>query len=110
MAADRCRHCQRTARLTAMAFLSFLTSLCRNLAAKSRIDRDLDEELSSYVDLATKLKMNSGLSEAEARRAVLVEMEGAEQVKERVRQARAGYRVEIFLQDLRFAFRSLRKS
>src|SRR2546423_4896021 len=110
MAAYCCRHCQCTSRLTAMSFLSFLTSLCRNIIAKGRVERDLNDELSSYIELATKFKMKSGLSEPEARRAVLLEMEGAEQVKERVRETRTGYRIEMFLQDLRFAFRSLRKS
>src|SRR4051812_10414161 len=93
-----------------MPLISFLTSLCRNIFAKGKVEHDLNEELRSYVEHAVERKIGQGLSETDARRAVLVELEGAEQTKERIREQRAGYRLEVFIQDLRFAFRSLRKA
>ncbi|MFL6584735.1 MAG: ADOP family duplicated permease [Chthoniobacterales bacterium] len=93
-----------------MSLRNSITSLCRNLGRKRAIERDLDREVSSYVELATVAKMKAGMSERDARRAALVELEGAEQVKEQVRESRRGYRLEILLQDLRFAFRTLRKA
>lgn len=90
--------------------LSTIHSLWRNLLRKGEIERDLADEVRSYVELSTVQKMKAGLSETEARRAALVELEGVEQVKEQVREARAGYRFEVLLQDLRFAFRTLRKA
>ena len=51
-----------------------------------------------------------GWSETEARRAALVELGGAEQVKEQVREVRLGHWVETLFKDLRFGVRSLGKS
>src|SRR5688572_33450545 len=46
----------------------------------------------------------------DARRAALIELGGAEQVKEHVREARAGARLEGTFRDIRYAMRSLRRS
>ncbi len=54
--------------------------------------------------------MRAGLDETAARRAAAVELGGVEQVKEQVREIRFGHFLETRLQDLRFAFRTLRKS
>jgi hypothetical protein len=59
-----------------------ISSLFRNLIRRRRVERDLSDEVSSYVDLATQRKMKEGLNESDARRAALVELGGAEQVKE----------------------------
>jgi putative ABC transport system permease protein len=93
-----------------MSLATRIASLFRNLSRRRRIEQDLADEVSSYVDLSTQRKMNEGLSESDARRAALVELGGAEQVKEQVRDVRMGHFVETRLQDLRFAFRTLRKS
>lgn len=93
-----------------MPVLPRLTSLWRNLFRKARVERDLDEELRSYVELLAAEKVRAGMSETEARRAALVETEGVEQVKERVREARAGALLAGILQDLRFALRGMCKS
>jgi len=50
------------------------------------------------------------MSEAEARRAARIEVGGAEQVREAVRDVRPGRRFEQLLQDLRYAARGLRRS
>jgi predicted permease len=82
----------------------------RNLARRRKVEQDLADEVRSYVDLSTERKIRQGLPEAEARRSALVELGGAEQVKELVRDARLGHFLETRLQDIRFAFRSLRKA
>jgi predicted permease len=82
----------------------------RNLARRRKVEQDLADEVGSYVDLSTARKIKQGFSEAEARRAALVELGGAEQVKELVRDARLGHFLETRFQDIRFAFRSLRKA
>ncbi|MFZ1220631.1 MAG: ABC transporter permease [Chthoniobacterales bacterium] len=92
-----------------MAFLSRLTSLLRNLARRQAMERDLAEEVNSYVDLATQRKIKEGLSGPDARRAAVLELGGTEQVKEQVREARLGFSLDTFGQDLRQAARSLRK-
>jgi putative ABC transport system permease protein len=82
----------------------------RNLTRRRKVEQDLADEVSSYVDLSTQRKMREGLSETDARRAALVDLGGAEQVKEQVRDVRMGHFIETRLQDVRFAFRTLRKA
>lgn len=93
-----------------MSLFNSLGSLWRNTTRKGHVERELADEVSSYVELSTEEKMNQGMNQKDARRAALVELQGTEQVRERVRETRRGYRFELFLQDLRFAFRSLKKS
>src|SRR6476661_4981380 len=93
-----------------MSLLSRLSSLWRNLTRRRKVEHDLADELRSYVELSTDRKVTQGLSESDARRAALVELGGAEQVKELVRDVRVGHFFETRMQDVRFAFRSLRKA
>ena len=92
-----------------MPLLPRLASLLRNIGRKGAVERELAEEVSSYVELSTRAKQRDGLSESEARRAALVELGGVEQVKQQVREARAGFTIDTLLQDVRYAARSLRK-
>lgn len=89
---------------------SRLRSFFRNLTKRRDVERDLAAEMNSYVELSTQRKVRSGLSEPEARREALVEFGGTEQVKELVREARLGRFLETRMQDVRYAFRSLRKA
>ena len=93
-----------------MPLFASIASLCRNLIHKDKVERDLTDEVSAYVELATESKMKDSLSEREARREALVELGGVEQIKEQVREIRLGHFLETRWQDLRFAFRTLRKS
>jgi hypothetical protein len=93
-----------------MSLLTRIGCLFRNLTRRRVVETDLADEVRSYVDLSTERKIKQGLPEAEARRAALVELGGAEQLKELVRDARLGHFLETRLQDVRFAFRSLRKA
>src|SRR6478672_7439771 len=93
-----------------MSLPSRLGCFFRNVARRRKVEADLTDELRSFIQLSTDRKMKQGLSETEARRAALVELGGAEQVKELVRDARFGHFLETRMQDLRFAFRSLRKA
>ena len=93
-----------------MRLIHLLGSWFRNLTDKRHVERDLSDEVSSFVELSTRAKVREGMTEGDARRAALVELEGTEQVKERVRESRSGHRFETFVRDLRFAFRTLRKA
>src|ERR1035441_3918453 len=83
-----------------MPLLNLLASLRRNLFTRPRLERDLDEEVHAYLDQLTDEKRAAGMGTADARRAALIEFGGLEQVKEEVRQARAGHMLEQMLQDL----------
>src|ERR1700681_970397 len=90
----------------------FLTMLNRCMAffRSDRLDQDLDEELSSHIDLATEENVARGMTQQEARRAALREFGGVEKTKEDFRNQRGLPFLEVFLQDTRYALRQLRKS
>jgi putative ABC transport system permease protein len=91
-----------------MRWLSRLASLFRNLSHKQENEQDLDHEVSSYLDLLTEEKIQSGMAPEAARRAARLELGGVEQVKEQVRDVRAGIWLETVLQDARYGARVLR--
>lgn len=74
------------------------------------MERELEAEIGSYLELLSEEKMKQGMTERDAHRAALVELGGIEQVKEEVRDVRMGRFLETGMQDLRFAARTLRKS
>src|SRR5215831_9332225 len=93
-----------------MSLMRNITSGLRSLFRKERVERELDEELSGFLELAAEEKMKQGMSRKEALRAVRLERGGLEATKEEVRTAGWEAFVETCWQDLRFAVRMLRKS
>jgi predicted permease len=92
-----------------MSQLTRLTSLARNLFQRRRAERELNDEVHSYVQLLADEKIRNGMSAEQARRSSRIEFGGVEQVKERVREARLGHLLESLSRDLRITFRGLRK-
>jgi predicted permease len=82
----------------------------RNLFRKNSVERETDEELRFHLESQVALHTAAGLSPEEARRAALLEFGGVEQFKEECREARGVNRIESLVADLRYGFRSLRKS
>ena len=82
----------------------------RSFLRRAQLDRDLDAEMSAHLDLAIEENLRRGLAPEEARRQALLRFGGPQQAKEQHREARGLPLVETVLQDLRFAFRTLRKS
>ncbi|MGA2810468.1 MAG: ABC transporter permease, partial [Candidatus Acidiferrum sp.] len=82
----------------------------RSLFRKERVGRELDEELSSFLEMAVEEKMKAGMSRADALRAVRLERGNLEVTKEVVRSAGWESFVETGWQDLLFAARMLRKN
>src|SRR5919201_1588747 len=93
-----------------MSLLRSITSGLRSLFRKERVDRELDEELRAYQEMATEEKMKDGMSRKEALRAVRLERGSLEVSKEIVRSGGWESVVETCWQDLRFGLRVLRKS
>jgi putative ABC transport system permease protein len=92
-----------------MSQLTRLTSLVCNLFQRRRAERELNDEVHSYVQLLADEKIRNGMSAEQARRSSRIEFGGVEQVKEQVREARLGHLLESFSRDLRITFRGLRK-
>lgn len=84
-----------------------IRSLLRNLLQQERVERQLDDELRSYVEMRTDEKVAGGLSATEARRAALAEFGGIEAVKQAVRDGSAGTWLDATWQDVRYASRQL---
>src|SRR5437868_10227381 len=93
-----------------MSLLRTIASGLRSLFRREQVDRELDEELRAYQDIAAEEKMRDGITRREALRAVRLERGSAEVAKEIVRAAGWESFVETCWQDLRFAVRMLRKS
>src|SRR5882724_8030481 len=93
-----------------MSLLRNITSGLRSLFRKERVDRELDEELGAYLEMAAAEKMREGMSRTEAVRAVRLERGSLEVTKEVVRSGGWESFVQTCWQDLRFGVRTLRKS
>src|SRR6266481_2088652 len=93
--------------------MSLLTSLLqgmRSLFRKEQVNKELDEELNGFLEMAAEEKMKQGMSRKDALRAIRLERGSLEITKEVVRSAVWEFYVETLWQDLRFAARMLRKS
>jgi putative ABC transport system permease protein len=77
---------------------------------RRKADEELDAEVRSCFEMLVDRYRDQGLSHEEAERAARWEFEGMEQVKDKVREVRAGSRFASLPQDIRFALRALRKS
>ena len=93
-----------------MSILRTVLARIRALRRSARADRDLDDELRAYVDARAAAYERRGLAPAEARRAALIEVEGVEQVKERVRDVRIGSALAAAARDARYGARVLWRS
>jgi predicted permease len=93
-----------------MARWSRWSALYRNLVNRRNVEADLDREVKSYFETLVERYTAQGLPIEEARRAVGVKFGSSDQVKESVREVRMGAAIDTTFQDLRYAFRMLRRS
>jgi len=93
-----------------MPLLVKAQSFLRNLFLARRVDADLDREVNAHLEMLIEEKLRAGMPAAEARRAARIELGGVEQVKEQVREVRAGAWLDSLFQDLRYGARMLRKN
>jgi putative ABC transport system permease protein len=87
-----------------------LASLWRNLTDRAGVERDLDDEVRAAYEMMVDEKMQAGLGADEARRAARIELGGIDNVKDRIRDVKAGAFVDVLLQDARYAARLLRRN
>ena len=110
---NRARDCERTEiglKGRTMSLWSRIRATLGNLAHKNRAEADLDAEVRACAEMLADEKMAGGIPAAEARRRAMAELGGAEQVKQTVRDGRAGAGAERLWQDMRFGLRQLRRS
>src|SRR6266446_4647634 len=82
----------------------------RSILLGRRVERELDEELQFHLEHKIEEGIANGLSPKEARYAAMRAMDGLEQRKEEMRDMRGIHWLTDFLDDARFAMRSLRRT
>lgn len=87
-----------------------MRSLIKNLFRKRDVERRLDHELRAYVEMVTQERIAEGVSPLEARRRALADFGGMEQVKQAVRDRRAGTNFEVIWQDVRYGWRQMARN
>ena len=93
-----------------MSLLRNLARGMRSLFRKEQVDRELDEELRVYQEMAAEEKIKQGMNRKDALRAVRLERGNLEVGKEMVRSGGWEFFVQTCWQDLRFAARTLNKN
>src|SRR5581483_854508 len=93
-----------------MVVLARLRATLRNILRKSDAENRLDAEIRSYADLLTDENIAAGMTPGEARRRALGASGGLEQIKQSVRDRRAGIGLDNLVQDLGYALRQMRRT
>src|ERR1044071_4684217 len=91
------------------SFVSRIRALCRNLFRRTAVEQDLSAELAQAFEFLVETKIRDAKSTSEARRLAAIELGGVEQLKEEIREVRAGYNLEGLFRDIRYGFRMLLK-
>ena len=82
----------------------------RSLFRCVQADQELEDELRDHLERRTEEYVAQGMTQEEAHCHARLDLGGVEKVKEECRDARRVNLVEGFVQDLRYAFRTLRKA
>ncbi|HUH64060.1 MAG TPA: ABC transporter permease [Terracidiphilus sp.] len=81
-----------------------------NLFHRSRIDREIDAELRTHIEMRIDENVAAGMSREEARRDALVRFGSPTSTKERVTAADAALSLDTLVRDVRYASRQLLRS
>jgi putative ABC transport system permease protein len=93
-----------------MSWLRILLHRLRGMFQKRRLERELEDEIRSHLEMQMDESVRQGMSRDEARYAALRKFGGVEQVKERYRDLHRLRVAETALQDLRYGLRMLHRS
>src|SRR5580700_7098628 len=81
-----------------------------NLFVRSRVEREIEAELKSHVEMRVEDNVAHGMTPQEARRDALLRFGNRTAIQERVAGEDAALVLENIWRDIRLAFRQLRKS
>jgi predicted permease len=93
-----------------MSRRSVLFARLRGLLTRNRLERELDEELRFHLEMQTEDNQRAGMSPEQARYAAIRSFGGLEPMKEGYREQRTLAQIETTIGDIRYAFRTLRRS
>src|SRR5579862_9355736 len=78
----------------------------RSFFRKEPLDRELDAEMASHLEMAIEENVRRGMNHEEARRKAMVRFGGVQQAREQQREARGLPWLDVLMQDLRFTLRT----
>jgi len=81
----------------------------RSFFRKDPLDRELDSEIASHLEMAVEENIARGLPVGEARRQALARFGGVQQARETHRETRGLPWLDVMMQDLSFTFRTMRR-
>jgi macrolide transport system ATP-binding/permease protein len=87
-----------------------LPSRLRSLFHSNQVDEEMKEELREHLAQQFNENISKGMNAQEARRSALLAIGGLAQIEQQCRDVRGGSVLEVFVQDLRYGFRQLRRS
>ena len=90
--------------------IASLRALWNNLFRRKQLDRDLDDEVHAYLELASAENIREGQSPEDAHRNARRDTGGVEQLKQSVRDVRVGAWLDRLVQDIRYGVRTLTKN
>jgi predicted permease len=90
-------------------FRSLVAGL-KELVRGDKAEKELNEELNAYLQEAANAMVQAGATPEEAVRSARLELGGMETVKHEVRSVGWEFALEVFVQDVRYGVRMLRKS
>src|SRR5215471_1605927 len=82
----------------------------RALMDRRQIEEDLEDELSSHIEMQTRKNQLNGMEAAEARRQALIQFGGVQRVTEECRDARGVNWITTPFSDALYALRGFRRS
>jgi putative ABC transport system permease protein len=92
-----------------MSWLDRARKAVSDLFGRDRFEREMDEELQGFLDLAAQDHERAGATPSEARRAARASFGGVEACKDNARDVRVGAALESIARDVRFSIRLFRR-
>jgi putative ABC transport system permease protein len=93
-----------------VSFLASFRTFVSSLFHRSKVEREMEEELRAHIEERAADLERTGVSKAEAERRARIEFGGYQRFKEECREVSGTHFFEALLQDLHFGLRMLRKS
>ncbi len=93
-----------------MSWARVFVARLHGLFGQKRPERELDDEVRFHLDMQAEDNIRSGMDAVEAQYAALRSFGAREPMKEDYREQKTFAMIETMLQDVRFAFRTLRKN
>jgi len=93
-----------------MSVSAYLRSVAAKFLHREHVSREMDDEVSSHIQLRADDLERTGLTRAEAERRARIEFGGQERVKEECHEAMGGQFFDVLMQDVRYAVRVLCKT